>query len=197
VGRREDDTAVRWCVSEPLLLFEGGMSDNTRGILGPETSGQISSMAMDGDSVWVASGSHAIRYLRGKEVQSSQSSTRSCFLWFSWLICEQVSRLSNPFDAAISHITIVGTQVLALSEDGGRMFIWETTNAGKDLTRSSLVPSDIRRTELQSTIEFDVGFSAVSVLHPATYLNKVLVASSQGSLQLWNIRTRLVPFAAS
>jgi U3 small nucleolar RNA-associated protein 21 len=53
------------------------------------------------------------------------------------------------------------------------------------------------RTELQSTIQFNVGFSAVSVLHPATYLNKVLVASSQGSLQLWNIRTRLAPFSAS
>ena len=26
--------------------------------------------------------------------------------------------------------------------------------------------------------------------HPATYLNKVLVASSQGSMQLWNIRTQ-------
>lgn len=27
------------------------------------------------------------------------------------------------------------------------------------------------------------------LLHPATYLNKILVASSQGSMQLWNIRT--------
>ena len=32
----------------------------------------------------------------------------------------------------------------------------------------------------------------MSILHPATYLNKVLVASSQGSMQLWNIRTQFV-----
>lgn len=28
--------------------------------------------------------------------------------------------------------------------------------------------------------------------HPATYLNKVLVASSQGSMQLWNTKTQYV-----
>jgi U3 small nucleolar RNA-associated protein 21 len=46
--------------------------------------------------------------------------------------------------------------------------------------------------ELRSSIEFDVGFTATSILHPATYLNKVLVASSEGSMQLWNIRNQLV-----
>lgn len=44
-----------------------------------------------------------------------------------------------------------------------------------------------------SSIQFEPGFTAVSILHPATYLNKVLVASSQGSMQLWNIRTQLAP----
>ena len=44
-------------------------------------------------------------------------------------------------------------------------------------------------------IQFDTGFTATSVLHPATYLNKVLVTSSQGEMQLWNIRTQsVVPF---
>jgi U3 small nucleolar RNA-associated protein 21 len=32
------------------------------------------------------------------------------------------------------------------------------------------------------------------MLHPATYLNKVLFASSDGSMQLWNIRTAYVGF---
>ena len=44
--------------------------------------------------------------------------------------------------------------------------------------------------ELVSTIDFDPDFTATCVLHPATYLNKILVGSSQGSLQLWNIRTQ-------
>ena len=29
-----------------------------------------------------------------------------------------------------------------------------------------------------------------SLLHPSTYINKILIGSSQGSLQLWNIRTQ-------
>lgn len=44
--------------------------------------------------------------------------------------------------------------------------------------------------ELQSTIQFEPGFTAIMLHHPATYVNKVLVASSQGSMQLWNIRTQ-------
>lgn len=44
--------------------------------------------------------------------------------------------------------------------------------------------------DLDSTIEFDMGFTATSILHPATYLNKVLVASGQGNMQLWNIRSQ-------
>jgi len=49
-----------------------------------------------------------------------------------------------------------------------------------------LPPDDL---ELETTISFNPNFSATSILHPATYLNKVVVASSQGSMQLWNTRT--------
>jgi len=50
--------------------------------------------------------------------------------------------------------------------------------------------------ELQSTIEFEKGFTATSILHPATYLNKVLVASNEGLMELWNIATQCVPTSA-
>lgn len=50
--------------------------------------------------------------------------------------------------------------------------------------------------ELVCSIEFDNGFTATSVIHPATYLNKVLVASSQGTMQLWNIRAKYVQLTA-
>jgi hypothetical protein len=45
---------------------------------------------------------------------------------------------------------------------------------------------------LHSQIQFEPGFTAVNLLHPATYLNKVLVGGHDGSLQLWNIRTQCV-----
>ena len=32
-------------------------------------------------------------------------------------------------------------------------------------------------------------FRITTVVHPSTYLNKVLFGSQQGSLQLWNIKT--------
>lgn len=44
--------------------------------------------------------------------------------------------------------------------------------------------------ELQATIQFDSDFTATTMLHPSTYLNKVLVGSSQGCMQLWNVKTQ-------
>jgi U3 small nucleolar RNA-associated protein 21 len=43
--------------------------------------------------------------------------------------------------------------------------------------------------ELENEITFHTSFLATSLLHPATYLNKVLIGSSTGELQLWNIRS--------
>jgi U3 small nucleolar RNA-associated protein 21 len=43
--------------------------------------------------------------------------------------------------------------------------------------------------ELETVLEFP-DFHVSHVLHPSTYLNKILVASTQGGLQLWNIRRR-------
>ncbi|KAJ7510043.1 Utp21 specific WD40 associated putative domain-containing protein [Mycena galericulata] len=137
------------CLGTSWALWEGGKM----GLLfvGPDTPEQISCLSMDGDAIWAASGPHVLKYLRGKEVL----------------------RATNPLETALSFITVFGTQLLALTEDGRRMLLWETATG-----------------ELDSTIEFDVGFTATLILHPATYLNKVLVSSSQGSMQLWNIRSR-------
>ncbi|XP_064385749.1 WD repeat-containing protein 36-like isoform X4 [Halichondria panicea] len=44
--------------------------------------------------------------------------------------------------------------------------------------------------ELYGEMHFDVcSFTILSALHPSTYLNKLLLGSQQGQLQLWNIRT--------
>ena len=45
-------------------------------------------------------------------------------------------------------------------------------------------------TEFYGEIHFDTeSFLVSSIVHPSTYLNKVLLGSRQGALQLWNIRT--------
>lgn len=50
---------------------------------------------------------------------------------------------------------------------------------------------EIRTQELTLTLPFnEVSFRMSALLHPITYINKILLASAQGSLQLWNIRTQ-------
>ncbi|KJA14833.1 hypothetical protein HYPSUDRAFT_208393 [Hypholoma sublateritium FD-334 SS-4] len=138
------------CLGKSWALWEGGKM--TLLFVGPEAPDHISCMAMDGNAVWIASGIYIIKYIRGKEVL----------------------RLSNPLETNLAFITIFGSQLLALNENGDYMFIWNMADG-----------------ELESTIKFDANFSATSILHPATYLNKVVVASSQGDIQLWNTRTKM------
>ncbi len=72
----------------------------------------------------------------------------------------------------LGQILLFGEQLLALKADGSGLFVWNLTS-----------------TELDNEIAFHSSFTATTVMHPATYLNKVLVGSQQGELQLWNIRT--------
>lgn len=136
------------CLGKAWALWEGGKM--TLLFVGSDTEEPISSLALDGDAVWAAHGSRASKYLRGKEVAS----------------------VSNPFETRLSNLTIFGSNLLSLTEDGKHLLMWSTETY-----------------ELFTTITFDTDFVATCLLHPATYLNKVIVGSAQGSLQLWNIRT--------
>lgn len=84
-------------------------------------------MAMDGDSVWVASGPHIIKYLRGKEVCYSFSTFFSPTLY---RVSKQILRATNPFTTNLCFITIFGSQLLSLTEDGNRMLVWKTDSGG-------------------------------------------------------------------
>ncbi|KAF8350478.1 Utp21 specific WD40 associated putative domain-containing protein [Amanita rubescens] len=149
---------VLTCLGRSWALWEG--SKMTLLFVGPDAPEPISCLAMDGDAVWTVAGPHAIKYIRGKEVL----------------------RITNPLKKILSSMIIFGAQILALTDDGSRLFAWNTTTG-----------------DLDSSIEFDPGFTAAAILHPATYVNKVLVSSSQGNLQLWNIRseTCIYKFQAS
>ncbi|KAI6036380.1 Utp21-domain-containing protein [Pisolithus microcarpus] len=126
--------------SDGPRLWEGGKM--TLLFVGPEVQDPISCVAMDGDAVWCASGLHAIKYIRGKEVL----------------------RVTNPLGSALSSLILFGSHLLALT---GR--------------RNTYV--NLGWPSLFATIHFDIGFTAARMLHPATYLNKVLVASREGQMQ--------------
>lgn len=41
----------------------------------------------------------------------------------------QIDRLSNPFGSTLSFMLIFGNQLLALTEDGKRMLVWDTAES--------------------------------------------------------------------
>ncbi|TDH74233.1 hypothetical protein CCR75_001471 [Bremia lactucae] len=49
---------------------------------------------------------------------------------------------------------------------------------------------DLNTMERVHTLSFPTTFTPTVMLHPNTYLNKILLGSEQGSLQLWNIRSK-------
>jgi U3 small nucleolar RNA-associated protein 21 len=56
---------------------------------------------------------------------------------------------------------------------------------------SNLKMWDVRAEDLYTELNFDnSSFRITTILHPVTYLNKVLLGSEQGQLQLWNLHTR-------
>ncbi|EQC27067.1 hypothetical protein SDRG_15077 [Saprolegnia diclina VS20] len=79
--------------------------------------------------------------------------------------------------APILQLLAVGDILFSIAEDN-TMRIWSTTDL-----------------ELLETITFEATFTPTLLLHPSTYLNKVLVGSTQGALQLWNVHTLKCVFA--
>ncbi|CAG7846316.1 U3 small nucleolar RNA-associated protein 21 homolog Short=U3 snoRNA-associated protein 21 [Serendipita indica DSM 11827] len=84
----------------------------------------------------------------------------------------ELFRIKSPLKSHLNSILVLGSQVMALTADGRHLLVWDSS-----------------RRELITTIIFEEGFTATSVIHPVTLLNKVLVSSKQGTMQLWNVRT--------
>ncbi|XP_054613633.1 WD repeat-containing protein 36 isoform X2 [Dunckerocampus dactyliophorus] len=66
----------------------------------------------------------------------------------------------------------LGDQLIS-ADGGGHVIVWDV-HAGDVYLRLHFDPST---------------FSVSAMMHPSTYLNKVLLGSSQGALQLWNVKS--------
>ncbi|MCL4119134.1 UNVERIFIED_CONTAM: hypothetical protein GTU68_064212 [Idotea baltica] len=53
---------------------------------------------------------------------------------------------------------------------------------------------DIKSEELYLQMEFSDAFQISCLFHPATYVNKILLGSKQGKLQLWNLKSNKLIF---
>eukprot|EP01127_Copromyxa_protea_P001324 TRINITY_DN11347_c0_g1_i1.p1 TRINITY_DN11347_c0_g1~~TRINITY_DN11347_c0_g1_i1.p1 ORF type:complete len:891 (+),score=165.54 TRINITY_DN11347_c0_g1_i1:16-2688(+) len=73
----------------------------------------------------------------------------------------------------ISTLLVLGNYLLSYSNIDKTMKLW-----------------DYAQTTLCSSIELPEYYDVTAIMHPDTYLNKVLIATKQGPLYLWNIRTQ-------
>ncbi|ERN12564.1 hypothetical protein AMTR_s00025p00209980 [Amborella trichopoda] len=76
----------------------------------------------------------------------------------------------------VNMLLLFGDHILSL-DIRGNLYIW----AFKDL-ENSVAPV--------GHIQLEQNFSPSCIMHPDTYLNKVVIGSSEGSLQLWNISSQ-------
>ncbi|KAM4809822.1 WD repeat-containing protein 36 [Rhinophrynus dorsalis] len=62
-------------------------------------------------------------------------------------------------------------------------------------TSNILMIWDIKSEEEYLQLKFDkTSFAISAIMHPSTYLNKILLGSQQGSLQLWNVKSSKLLF---
>ncbi|KAM4707414.1 WD repeat-containing protein 36 [Discoglossus pictus] len=62
-------------------------------------------------------------------------------------------------------------------------------------TSNILIIWDIKSEEEYLQLTFDkTNFAISAIMHPSTYLNKILLGSQQGGLQLWNVKTNKLLF---
>uniref|UniRef100_A0A665TRN7 Uncharacterized protein n=1 Tax=Echeneis naucrates TaxID=173247 RepID=A0A665TRN7_ECHNA len=71
----------------------------------------------------------------------------------------------------------LGDQLIS-ADSGGDLIVW-----------------DVQGGDIYLRLQFDPNtFDVSAMMHPSTYLNKVLLGSSQGTLQLWNVKTSKLLF---
>ncbi|KAJ2893817.1 rRNA-processing protein utp21, partial [Coemansia aciculifera] len=91
-------------------------------------------------------------------------------------VCQRAKRvgeLEAVKRGEISSLMQFGDYIIGISEDNA-VVIWNR------VTR-----------ELFTEIEFESeSFQVTAVVHPSTYVNKIVIGSAQGSMQVWNIQTR-------
>ncbi|GAA6053196.1 hypothetical protein JCM3770_000024 [Rhodotorula araucariae] len=111
---------------------------------------------------------------------------------------------------SLGNLLLFGNTLIALSSTGKRMYVWDVPPYVKPASQDPLAANGTGKADADSddergsetgddedegamtpyaTLEFPTGFTATKIVHPASYLNKVVVGSKEGELAVWNIRT--------
>ncbi len=101
---------------------------------------------------------------------------------------ERVKVLSKHVGDIVS-LTVIGNYLISCCSES-EMIVWSLTRRdGSDTTYETTIELD-SATEEAGLGSVSSKFTPSCVLHPHTYLNKLLVGSTNGSLELWNIRSK-------
>ena len=85
---------------------------------------------------------------------------------------------TSSSSSEISQILILGNTLLALHP-----------SSSTSSSNGSLQVFNITTTELEGEVSFPKGFEPSTMVHPSTYVNKVLVGGRDGRMGIWNIKT--------
>ena len=162
----------------------------------------ITSLAVDNKYVYAANGESIQAFKRkGREVRNRSYKFRSV------KILQPITELHNLFQLAFTYnghkseiirLLPFGFHLISVDKKGC-VKVWDTEAEGEfsfsnlEMCRERLVSVlmffVVTFVEVFAELSFDANVFRVSVvMHPTTYANKILFASQQGSMQLWNIR---------
>ncbi|GAA5832443.1 hypothetical protein JCM3766R1_003075 [Sporobolomyces carnicolor] len=188
--------------------------DNLRLLfVGPDMGQEIESLMVHNESTFAASGNKVGRFVRGKLVahfvtngfldprrdDSDRSSSSSSSSDTESEEDEEDEERDDEREI-LSELVLFGNTLVALSKERRRMYVWDVPPYANPASKDPLVvaaaardddsdDNDDGRVTPYAVLEFPTGFTPTKVVHPASYLNKVVVASKEGQLAVWNVRT--------
>lgn len=175
---------------------------------------EITSLMVHNESTFAASGNQIGRFVRGKQVgkfvtkgieptYEDDSSSDESQGSESESDEEEEEEVKDE-DEVLSELVLFGNTLVALSKERKRMYVWDippySNPASKDPALAQLEQEEEDESSDEeeardgqvtpyAVLEFPNGFTPTKVVHPASYLNKVIVASKEGEVSVWNIRT--------
>ncbi|KAG5513227.1 hypothetical protein PMAC_001597 [Pneumocystis sp. 'macacae'] len=136
----------------------------------PSTEGKISSICSWNDFIFAAVGQEIFAYRKGKLVS-----------------------LSNIFLGNITLMEAFGGYLTTYT-DQNYLTVWNIHLQG-NLWPLFNIYVDI--SEIYTEIEIDKKSSVLCMIHPVTYLNKLVLGKIDGTLEIWNIRTTKIIYTFS
>ncbi|KAJ3223138.1 hypothetical protein HK099_001485 [Clydaea vesicula] len=159
ISKRGTSHFLTTCIDHSFQIYD--LDKMSLLFVGPKTELSITAIASHNDFTFAACGNSIIAFKRAKEEFTLRQNNYN----------DDKMDLDSRHSFSIYELKILGDLILAVCDDNV-IRIWN------HITR-----------EFHNQILFGSTFQVTTVIHPSTYLNKILVASQEGKMQLWNINS--------